>query len=736
MADDISGNDNGDEVLVLSTPASRVETVSFEDAMDETTEGLEQKQKILSKIICIPGEKTFVADIVKKMFKIIHEDIDNKATITAASGLTIDSVKDFPKGQKFSDAFKPEQSDDTKSVKMVFYLTTSNGISTLKRKTKLLDHLRSSNMYLDESHSGSDHEEMIGYFLGIQADKIHLTGFTEDIKEIFASMILQDGEEKMRVEARNNLTWNDQEAPPFFVRVRNITRKHQGAEYASKALAIMVAKEHASFYKAVLTRAFEDKLMTGLGRYYNLIDNDRMFYRAIKWHNDQIEKTGILPILGITRQAMSHPLKVKRPNEKESTVSTIRKEICNSGYFATIHSTKQTNEEGRWLLVVADKTKTKDATEFLSQMMNSIFNAKKCQIPQEAKFGDTVPEIEGREQTMARSTNPFSGQQGSAWGSVLSKDYSDTKGGSRMKNMPRRRNRKIVELSFDPESKEDFPDLSKKSKDKKQSGSKSIASKESKKSEASSESDVSAVTKADFQTLGDNLREMLRTEAQSVMTSGSGITMVTLLKEELESNRKLAQEQMEQSRKQTEQQMTLMQNQFQLFQTMMSALIPAQTNTNTNTQSTDNNTATQHQETQNNEASSVDSVDSTTPSDDTVQTQTTHDDKRITRSQQKKIVASNTDRKDRLSQESQPLTQPSENLSSLRQKEPSDDESMNQYTKHDKPASTPGASPPPKKPKGRDNATTLQSRYLNDEFNDVKDFNKTTGSEGAAGGKS
>lgn len=78
-------------------------------------------------------------------------------------------------------------------------------------------------------------------------DKIHLTGFTEDIKEILAPMILQEGEENMRVKAKNNLTWNDQEAPPFFVRVRNITRKHQGAEYASKAIAIIVAKEHASF---------------------------------------------------------------------------------------------------------------------------------------------------------------------------------------------------------------------------------------------------------------------------------------------------------------------------------------------------------------------------------------------------------------------------------------------------------------------------------------------------------
>jgi hypothetical protein len=38
------------------------------------------------------------------MFTIIHEDIDNKATITTASGLIIiKSIKDFPKGQKFAE---------------------------------------------------------------------------------------------------------------------------------------------------------------------------------------------------------------------------------------------------------------------------------------------------------------------------------------------------------------------------------------------------------------------------------------------------------------------------------------------------------------------------------------------------------------------------------------------------------------------------------------------------------
>ena len=93
-----------------------MDATTFEDAMEEEVEIIEQDQKILEKIICTPGGvKTFVADIVKQTFAII-KDIDTGATITFASGMQIKSTKDFPKGKKFSDAFKPIQSIDTKSV--------------------------------------------------------------------------------------------------------------------------------------------------------------------------------------------------------------------------------------------------------------------------------------------------------------------------------------------------------------------------------------------------------------------------------------------------------------------------------------------------------------------------------------------------------------------------------------------------------------------------------------------
>jgi hypothetical protein len=102
---------------------------------------------------------------------------------------------------------------------------------------------------------------------------------------------------------------------------------------------------------------------------------------------------------------------------------------------------------------------------------------------------------------MARATRPISGQQASAWGPVFASEY-DTKGGSRMKNLPsikRKQVRKIAELSFDPESTADLPYLKATSKPNatKKMTTKSVTS-EKGKSPTSSHSSVSGVTKAEF----------------------------------------------------------------------------------------------------------------------------------------------------------------------------------------------------------------------------------------------
>ena len=262
----------------------------------------------------------------------------------------------------------------------------------------------------------------------------------------------------------------------------------------------------------------------------------------IKWQNDAIDKTAVLPMLGITRKAMLAPLKISRQTGEVPIYTNLRSEIANSEHFSAIHLTRATDTEGRWFLVVADESKVKAASKFILQITKSIYTPTQSQIPLEARHEEfNVPEIEDKSKTMALITQPISDQQASAWGPIFS-NTDTTKSGSRMRNLPTRKPRqvrKIVELSFDPESTDDFPHL-KTSKPVKASNS--VTSKY--KSTSYSHSSVSGVTKADFATLGDELRALVHDELRSVKsvksnnTSQTNLTMVTLMSEGMLANRK------------------------------------------------------------------------------------------------------------------------------------------------------------------------------------------------------
>lgn len=238
------------------------------DDMDEVSETLEQELKTLAKIVCVPGESTCVAAWMRHTCAIILE-VDEKAKIRTTTGSVIKYLKDFPMGhQKFSDTFKPKQSNDTKFLKMAFCLTTSllslNNIKS--RCKKLMDHLQLNQMHLDKLFSGSDEEELIGCFTGFQADKTCLVGFSDDLRELINRVLLQPGKENMMDEAKKALTWPSR-CPPFCHRVHNIARIHDGAQCVSKAIGITTAEEHAAFCKMILCRAQDKKKINRLGQH-------------------------------------------------------------------------------------------------------------------------------------------------------------------------------------------------------------------------------------------------------------------------------------------------------------------------------------------------------------------------------------------------------------------------------------------------------------------------------------
>jgi hypothetical protein len=103
---------------------------------------------------------------MKQTFPLIPE-ADEKAKIQTATGKSVKSSTDFPCGPKFRDAFKPQQSDDTKHVKIMFHMTTTPSLSNMKnRRRKLVDHLQTHQICSNESLSGSDEESVDWVFHG------------------------------------------------------------------------------------------------------------------------------------------------------------------------------------------------------------------------------------------------------------------------------------------------------------------------------------------------------------------------------------------------------------------------------------------------------------------------------------------------------------------------------------------------------------------------------------------
>jgi hypothetical protein len=119
MSDDVTDGVDVDEPWILQETSDHACAEEPSDAMDEGLETSEKEQKILAKIVCVPGKMTFVAAWMKKFFATVFE-ADEKAKIRTTNEQVIKSLKEFPEGQKFSEAFKPDQSDDMKLCKNGF----------------------------------------------------------------------------------------------------------------------------------------------------------------------------------------------------------------------------------------------------------------------------------------------------------------------------------------------------------------------------------------------------------------------------------------------------------------------------------------------------------------------------------------------------------------------------------------------------------------------------------------
>jgi hypothetical protein len=131
MAEDVPDAGRSDTPLMLPLPNGNLNAQSHDDDFDEVMETVERKQKILAKIICVPGEKTYVAKWMKQTYEILLE-ADPQASIVTPSGLKITSMTDFPSGKKFQTAFLPTK------INMNFQLTLAPALKKIKAKHRRL----------------------------------------------------------------------------------------------------------------------------------------------------------------------------------------------------------------------------------------------------------------------------------------------------------------------------------------------------------------------------------------------------------------------------------------------------------------------------------------------------------------------------------------------------------------------------------------------------------------------
>jgi hypothetical protein len=158
-----------------------------------------------------------------------------------------------------------------------------------------------------------------------------------------------------------------------------------------------------------------------------------------------------------------------------------------------------------------------------------------------------------------------------------------------MRNMTRSIPRKIVEISFDPESEDQFSNLAQRSSNHNQSQtSRKHKHKNDNSSLTSSQGDsiISAVTRAEFQNLSQGISQMVKDEVQSMISTGTDQTMITLFRNEMAANRdEMAANQLE-----AKTQFEFIQQQMTTFQTIITSLMPHLATTPTNPPTTNNDT--------------------------------------------------------------------------------------------------------------------------------------------------
>jgi hypothetical protein len=273
---------------------------------------------------------------------------DDKLTFMTKDGSVLDSIKQFPKGEAYKDAFTTRE---TKNMFLTAHpVNSERTLDELKRRSpELIDYLKLNKIYIDLSATGSLTEVVLGPWFGVHPDFTSKHRLKIDLRKLIS---LHSGKDSpvadMLAQAKENLTFGSH-IPDFQLRTRRIKREINGVEFSAKATMFICAQEHRDFWEEILVAGMDDGYLAPLGRFYLLQREDQSpaLAAAISWHNSTLNSMKAIIIRGIPETRMDAG--IRSPHELDER-PTLRDKLHQGGFITVI----STNENQKWIGIAKD----------------------------------------------------------------------------------------------------------------------------------------------------------------------------------------------------------------------------------------------------------------------------------------------------------------------------------------------------------------------------------------------
>jgi hypothetical protein len=294
-------------------------------------------------------------------------------------------------------------------------------LDAIKRtNSALLKLLRTNNVSLDLSVTGSLFEVVLGLIFGIHPDRTSKKQLHASMTKLFAvHKDWVDPPPQLLADAKHKLPFEDSFFPPFQLRTRRIRREIDNVEYSAKTTLFICAAEHRPFWEHSLVAGMSDGWFTPLGRFNLLLKGDKSadLKTAICYHNRMLESMKAIIITGITNSVMDCGI---RPLHSPEERPTLRNHLHKQGLITLISSHKKDKWTGITLDPEVAKTAINTSIRNLCAEIHDDGTAPVAATPiriiRQAQPGAPIPRNNSRQSKASQSV--LLEEQASSWADI------------------------------------------------------------------------------------------------------------------------------------------------------------------------------------------------------------------------------------------------------------------------------------------------------------------------------